>query len=325
MTTSSLANQHGACFNCQSTQLRTRFASVAGVYSGEYRIVQCQACAMAFIQTQVAEHVDYSDYGDHIASQDDSYYASRVAHVSAAKRLLFRYLEKRFGLGARILDFGCGAGFFMRSCHNHGFRNVCGVEPSLKLRGLAESKLKLDPSTLAGNIEELGQTFDVVSMLDVIEHLPVDAIDAILGTIVEHMRPGAVLLGTTPNLDSLNIRLFNEKDPVIAPPQHTVYFTPKSLHAYLRRHGLQKKFAFSAGLSTNSFFRSQKFSPSWVERPRRWQKPAAVLVRLIFAGAGVLLGIIGRGYGLYFVYQKPGLPRYRPPRDRALSSPDAHA
>lgn len=293
------------CFNCRGTRLVSRFEGIAGVKSGRYSIVQCESCALAFILTREPEHVDYSDYGDHIATQDESYYAARVGHVSAAKRLLFRYLMKRYGADASILDFGGGAGFFVRSALNYGFRHAYLVEPSLKLRAIATEKLHLDASRVAGDIGAFGAQMDVVAMLDVIEHLPVDIFDDLMTGIVCHMKPGAILLGTTPNFNSLNIALSGTRDPVIAPPQHTVYFTKASLDSYLRRLGLRRKLLVATGFSTNSFFRTQKFSPSWVERPTGWRKPLALGIRLLFAGVGVVLTAFDRGYDMYFVYEKP--------------------
>ena len=308
MTTGGTEAKRTVCFSCESGPLRTRFDDVRGVISGRYRIVQCDECDIAFIQTREAERVDYSDYGDHLATQSDDYFAARVSHMSAAKRVLFRYLMRRFGADANVLDFGGGAGFFVRSCLTFGFRHVYLVEPSFKLRAVAENRLGLDASNTSEDIAAFDAQFDVVAMLDVIEHLPVELFGEIMTGIVRKMRPGAILLGTTPNLNSLNIKLFKQKDPVIAPPLHRLYFTSASLDSYLRKLGLRKKMLFVTGLSTNSFFRTEKFSPSWVERPRGWRKPVALAVRVLFAGAGALLTLSDAGYGIYFVYEKTNAP-----------------
>src|SRR5207245_2217295 len=140
-------------------------------------------------------------------------------------------------------------------------------------------------------------------------HLPASNIVQMMTDIVRHVKPGGVLLGTTPNLDSLNIRLFGHKDPVIAPPQHSVYFSHKSLDSFLRKLGLRRRLLLGVGLSTSSFFRVRKFTPSWVERPRGWQRPLALLVSILFTAVGAILAPIGAGYGMYFIYEKPGLPR----------------
>jgi 2-polyprenyl-3-methyl-5-hydroxy-6-metoxy-1,4-benzoquinol methylase len=305
MRESHAVDEGGACINCGSPRLVSRFENIAGVKSGVYCIVQCEQCALAFILTREPEHVDYSDYGDHIATQDESYYAARVGRVSFPKRRLFRYLMKRYGADASILDFGGGAGFFVRSALNFGFRHAYLVEPSLKLRAIATEKLHLEADKVAADIAAFGAQMDVVAMLDVIEHLPVDIFEELMRGIVQHMKPGAILLGTTPNFNSLNIALAGDKDPVIAPPQHTIYFTKASLDSCLRRLGLRRKLLLATGFSTNAFFRTKKFSPSWVERPSGGQKPIALAIRLFFAAIGAVLTALDKGYDMYFVYEKP--------------------
>lgn len=307
-----MLKKESSCFNCNGTLLTTKFDHVASVKGGEYAIVQCEQCSMAFVRENRAERVDYSDYGDHITREEEGYYSARVNRVSLPKRILFRSLKKQFGISAAILDFGCGAGFFMRSCENYGFTDVSGVEPSNKLRRVAREKLNIDSARISEDIKRFDRQFDVIAMLDVIEHLPVAHIGGIMTDIVAHIKPGGILLGTTPNLNSLNIRMFKHRDPVIAPPQHTVYFASKSLDSFLRKLGLRKKLLLGIGLSTNSFFRVEKFSPSWVEHPKAWQRPLAMLVSTLFVGAGALLAPVGAGYGMYFIYQKSGPAR---PRD----------
>jgi SAM-dependent methyltransferase len=292
------------CFNCNGTLFTTKFDHVASVQGGEYAILQCQQCSMAFAQDDRRERVDYSEYGDHITREEDGYYLARVNRVSLTKRILLRSLKKQFGLGAAILDYGCGAGFFMKSCENYGFSDVWGVEPSNKLRRVAHAKLNIDGTRIMESIKSFHRQFDVIAMLDVIEHLPASSIDAIMTDISDRIRPGGVLLGTTPNLNSLNVKMFGHRDPVIAPPQHCVYFVNNSLDSFLRKLGLRKRLLLEVGLSTSSFFRVDKFSPSWVERPKGWQRPPAFFVRTLFAGLGALLIPIGAGYSMYFIYEK---------------------
>lgn len=296
------------CFNCNGAPLTTKFDRVGSSKAGEYTILQCDACSTAFVQKRKLETVDYSDYGDHITREDEGYYSTRINRVSLPKRILFRHLKARYGIGAAILDFGCGAGFFIKSCEKYGFRDASGVEPSNKLRQVAKTKLKLESGRIAEDISAFDRQFDVIAMLDVIEHLPVESINTIMTDIVQHLKPGGMLFGTTPNLESLNIKLFKEKDPVIAPPQHSAYFTSRSLDSFLRKFGLRKRLLFGAGLSTNSFFRVEKFSPSWVERPNGWRRPLALMIRGAFAGVGALLVPLGAGYGMYFMYVKTREP-----------------
>ena len=303
-----MTRQQLRCLSCNGVTFETIFADVHSANAHDYSIVQCRNCSIAFVFENEGEVVDYADYGDHITREGDSYYNARGTHLSFSKRILFHFLKRKFGMSASILDFGSGAGFFMKSCESFGFAHVWGLEPSAKLRNVATTKLGIPTDRVVEHLARLDGQFDVIAMLDVIEHLPVENINDILRDLTGRLKPGGILFGTTPNLGSLNIKISGQRDPVIAPPQHSVYFSSKSLDAFLRQHGLRRKLLFGTGLSTNSFFRDEKFSPSWVERARGWQRVAAIGIKAAFAAAGVLLTPFGAGYGLYFIYEKPKRP-----------------
>jgi len=107
----------------------------------------------------------------------------------------------------------------------------------------------------------------------------------------------------TPNIASLNIALHGEKDPVIAPPSHTIYFSLKTLNSFIDKLGFKKHKAFTIGFSSNSFFRQNKFQSSWVERPSLVQRLLASAINIIFKIIGIVLMPLGKGYHCFFWYR----------------------
>ena len=141
-------------------------------------------------------------------------------------------------------------------------------------------------------------------MLDVIEHLPESEINNIISEIAKNTNSGGFLFGETPNKKSLNIYLFKNKDPVVCPPSHLIYFNKNSLDTILKRHGFKKILLFTKGLSTNSFFRPEKFTPSFVEMPRNIiQKIISKLIKIIFMIFSLPAALCGSGYQIIFLYQ----------------------
>ncbi|MFL5862627.1 MAG: class I SAM-dependent methyltransferase [Solirubrobacteraceae bacterium] len=101
---------------------------------------------------------------------------------------------------ARVLDAGCGSGRTLQELVDYG--EVSGIELNAdaaaiaRARGLGEVR--------EGRLEELpwdDATFDLVTCLDVIEHVPDDA--AALAEIRRVCRPGGWLLVTVPAYQAL--------------------------------------------------------------------------------------------------------------------------
>lgn len=270
-----------------------------------YTINKCAGCKSGFMVANELGNMNYRDYGAYQTERDDAYFIGRQ-RMSLPKKVFFRLLGLKFNKNTNILDFGGGAGFFVKSCVNAGFTNAHLIEPSEKFRETAVKRLKLSPNLVAPDLGAFENVkFDLVVMLDVIEHLPADQLHQILDRLVSSISSGGYFVGVTPNVKSLNIKLHGARDPVIAPPGHTLYFHRNALDKLLRKHGLKRRLLLTSGLSTNSFFRSEKWRPSWVEMPSGRQKVPAAFVRLLFKLLSLPLTLLSMGYHIYYVYEKP--------------------
>jgi SAM-dependent methyltransferase len=146
-------------------------------------------------------------------------------------------MEAFVGKG-RVLDVGCGAGLFLASMAARGWTTV-GVEPNRAYAHALRSEHHLN--VISGGIEALGprsEPFDAVTMFDVIEHVP-DPLDT-LAHVRRLVRPGGVLVLTTPNVLSLERRLFGQHWQALQPPDHLTLFSSSGLQAMLRRAGFDR-------------------------------------------------------------------------------------
>lgn len=91
----------------------------------------------------------------------------------------------------RLLEVGCGEGFFLRAARKHGYQ-VCGIEPNPRLCQQVSEELGVEiEQRFLDNSRFPRASFDVVYHCDLLVHFS-DPISA-LNTMTTFLRPGGVL------------------------------------------------------------------------------------------------------------------------------------
>jgi SAM-dependent methyltransferase len=158
---------------------------------------------------------------------------------------ILRSLASLGVIRGKLLDVGCLWGSFLDSARQGGFQ-VTGIEPYGPAAAYARNVLKLDVSCGSVNTVALpASSFDVVTILDVIEHLrePVEE----LRSVFQLLKPKGVLVVVTPNVDSLPVRILGLKRrmfrqawcPIDDLPWHLWGFTPRTIASAVIRAGYQ--------------------------------------------------------------------------------------
>lgn len=137
--------------------------------------------------------------------------------------------------GARILDFGCGAGLILEWLAAEGFKNAEGVDLDPGQIQFAQS-LGLNVRLVDADISWLGtvEKFDVVMLTDVLEHIPPGSDLALLGALRNALKPEGRLIIRVPNANSS----FEGRYRYIDPTHHRSY-TEESLWYDLHRSGFR--------------------------------------------------------------------------------------
>jgi 2-polyprenyl-3-methyl-5-hydroxy-6-metoxy-1,4-benzoquinol methylase len=133
---------------------------------------------------------------------------------------------RRFRGEGRLLDLGCAYGFFLKEAQHHF--NAVGIELA---EDAAQACRQAGLHVLSGvadeaNLAQIGEV-DVITMFDVIEHLPQPR--ETLALCYEHLEPNGVLVITTGDFASLAARYAGAKWRLMTPPQHLWFFTGESL------------------------------------------------------------------------------------------------
>jgi SAM-dependent methyltransferase len=130
----------------------------------------------------------------------------------------------------RLLDLGCGNGDFLKLALEAGW-DVYGVEISDSCRREAERRAGVQVYSSPHCISEKREFFDVITMWEVIEHLPHP--DRVLGEVLPLLRVGGLLAMTTPNTRNLTALRSPARWAEYKPPEHLLYFNFETIHRYL--------------------------------------------------------------------------------------------
>lgn len=227
------ASWHDRCLICGGSSL----GALTG-YEREH-LVRCRACGMVFsarMPTDAELTARYRDYGH--AWRD--YPITRRRYAAILNTLEPSRVENR------LLDFGCGAGYFLEEARNRGWE-VHGTEYSEFALELARSKqLNVVPAPIDWGTYAPG-SFDVVTAFEVFEHVRDPMAEA--EGIAHVLRDGGTLYLTTPNFDALSRRLLGPRWSVIAYPEHLSYFSPRTIRSWLGRFGFIAESVTSTGVS----------------------------------------------------------------------------
>ena len=208
-----------------------------------YDIVKCPGCGLVYVTPRVAA-ADLADkvYGAEYFDAERGYGLENHFsdenrdHALRWGRARLTWIEKHAAPGS-LLDVGCAAGFFLLAARKRGW-DVHGVEISSHASAYARDRLGLDVATGEfSSMDPAPGKYDLVTMLDVIEHLP----DPLEGLRRAHstLKSGGHLFVATPNFHCIPSKILGDKWGLVEPEHHLYYFTPQTLEALLSKAGFR--------------------------------------------------------------------------------------
>jgi 2-polyprenyl-3-methyl-5-hydroxy-6-metoxy-1,4-benzoquinol methylase len=201
-------------------------------YGQHYRIVQCKHCGLVYTDPR-RRPVDVLN--DYEASVDPRYVAEREGRILTFQQNI-RPLEERVAScnGRRLLDVGAHVGVFVEVAQECGW-DAWGIEPS---RWAVEQGRKHGLNMIQGTLRDAeldSESFDVVTMWDVVEHLTDPASE--ICEVARILKPGGVFCVHTMNVESPFARLMGKRWPWWV-EMHLFFFSPKTLSAIVEKAGL---------------------------------------------------------------------------------------
>lgn len=215
--------------------------SATDIILPEGAVWECNQCTQMFsscTREQFEEAVDHWNHRNGLIPSDRV--LKRMAHRRTRDYNIFTdILDRKSGI--RLLDVGCSDGLTVEFYNSIGI-SAEGVDPSREAVEIGNSRgLTLH----AGYLEDVAfpdNSFDVLTMYEVIEHLP-DPV-AMLTECRRILKPGGVLVVGTGNADSWTRRFKKEKWDffgLYSRGGHVSFFNPRSLSVLGEKTGFRMR------------------------------------------------------------------------------------
>lgn len=191
------------------------------------QIVQCQRCNLVYVNPREKAQEIINNY---TLVKDEKYVTEEKGRRATFLQGL-NLIEKYSRGKGKLLDIGCFTGFFLDLARQSGW-SVLGIESSKWAVDYGRNELSL--GVLQGTLEDFDfedEVFDVVTMWDVIEHLP-DPKSTLL-SLNKKLKRGGILFLNTVNYDSIFGKLLRRKFWFIE-RMHIYYFSSQTIRRMLK-------------------------------------------------------------------------------------------
>ncbi len=230
------------CQICGSTETKLEFAETP------FKVLRCPSCGFVYVTPRYSDdsiHTLYDeDYWRSDSPKTKGYasYADEAPLYLKTFRRRMRFVKRYLKPGARILDVGCAAGYFLRVANAEGYDGY-GVEVSAAIAREAREELGED-RVWVGMLDSLPDderfqpgSFDLVTMWDVIEHVP-DPQD-LLRQARRLLKPSGHLILETQNVDSRFAKKLGPRWHHFKHEEHIYHFNPATVKLVLEQAGFE--------------------------------------------------------------------------------------
>jgi len=220
------------CKLCNST------ATVRLFQKNNYDFVRCRKCGLVFLDYDPNEKSIHQLYSEGYFKDKNTvrgfldYFSLQKAFRKTFSRRLQKILRlKKVGC---LLEIGAGPGFFLNEAKK--FFRISGNEISKEACDFAEKNYGIYMECNSFQPDNYSRdTFDVVVMFDVIEHLA-KPFDILRGVFAVQKKDGLLVLSTG-DVDSLIAKISRKKWHLFTPPEHLFFFSKRTIRLALEKVG----------------------------------------------------------------------------------------
>jgi 2-polyprenyl-3-methyl-5-hydroxy-6-metoxy-1,4-benzoquinol methylase len=229
------------CPVCNSVQFSPFLECKDNTVSREtFQIVACNSCGFKFTnpRPEIEDLGKYYKSEDYVSHSNTNKGFINSTYQSVRKYTLLKKLQliSKYYKTGKILDIGCGTGEFLNTCKNAKWQTM-GIEPDDDAREMAIKNYGLDVRKESELSTLENESFDIISMWHVLEHVP--NLNERVEELKRLIKPRGIIIIAVPNCNSLDAKIYKENWAACDVPRHLYHFTPKDIETLFRNHGLK--------------------------------------------------------------------------------------
>ncbi len=170
-------------------------------------------------------------------------YEEQIPFLTKTYFKLYDAIASYLPKNPRILEIGCGNGFFLDKLYQKGIIDVFGVEPAKDMVLRAPTRIR---NNITNDIFKKNQfpknTFDIVCSFHTLDH--VTDPNMFVSEVSQVVKRGGSVLFVVHDTNGLSVKLFGEKSPIFD-IEHIFLFNKKTLTRLCTNNGFSTTNVFS--------------------------------------------------------------------------------
>ncbi len=229
------------CPVCQSTNIIKKFDVKDYFLTQEnFSIWQCKSCVLLFTNPipkgqNLGKYYESPDYLSHDTSSSGVigklYQFLRKVNIARKYKIVTNLKNS-----GNILDIGCGTGELLNYFQNQNW-SCLGIEPNEPARKFAKAHYNLRVEEEQSLETIPSQSFDIISMWHVLEHVP-DVNERII-QVKRILKNNGHLIIALPNPISRDADYYKTYWAGLDVPRHLYHFSPQAFENLANRHNLE--------------------------------------------------------------------------------------
>lgn len=194
-----------------------------------YQMVKCRKCGLVYSSPILEREKIEKLYKKSFVSYDEQLENLIETYGYYLKKLKLPKKRKE-----RLLEIGCGNGFFLEEALRQGYSEVYGVEPGVASAGQANKEIRKNIIVDIFKKDQFKNNFfDVICCFQTLDHL-IDP-NGVLSECYKILKKGGLVLFFNHDVESLSAKLLKDKSPIID-IEHIYLFSKKTMRQIFEKH-----------------------------------------------------------------------------------------